>query len=77
MNIKIFVLHYSKLVERKEFVLKQFEKHNITEFEFVELFDKDQLTDDQKNKFTGSYYMGEEKFMPAVISLYLKHIHVF
>ena len=77
MNLKIFVLHYTKLVERKRSVLKQFEKHNITEYEFIELFDKDDLTVEQKNRFTKSHMMGEEKFMPAIISLYLKHEFVF
>lgn len=34
--MKIFVLHYSKLTERKEFIINQFEKNNITDYEFVE-----------------------------------------
>ena len=40
--MKIFVIHYKKLVKRKENILKQFEKYNITDFEFVEI-DRDEL----------------------------------
>ena len=44
--MKIFVLHYSKLTQRKEFILEQFERHGITNYEFIEKFDKDEITDD-------------------------------
>ena len=35
-QIKIFVIHYSKLVERKKHILEQLQKYNITDFEFIE-----------------------------------------
>jgi len=44
--MKIFVLHYSKLTQRKRFILEQFERHGITEYEFIERFDKDEITED-------------------------------
>jgi GR25 family glycosyltransferase involved in LPS biosynthesis len=40
--MKIFVIHYKKLIERKEYILKQFEKYNITDYEFIEI-DRDEL----------------------------------
>jgi hypothetical protein len=40
--MKIFVIHYKKLVDRKKYMLDQFEKHNITDYEFVEI-DRDEL----------------------------------
>ena len=39
--MKIFVLHYSKLVDRKKHILEQFKKQNITDYEFIEKYDKD------------------------------------
>jgi GR25 family glycosyltransferase involved in LPS biosynthesis len=40
--MKIFVIHYKKLIERKEFIINQFKKYNITEYEFIEI-DRDEL----------------------------------
>lgn len=42
LNIdKVYVCHYSKLTERKEKLIKQFQFHNIENYEFVECYDKD------------------------------------
>jgi len=38
---KIYVCHYKKLTDRKNIIIKQFKNHNIDDYEFVELFDKD------------------------------------
>lgn len=40
--MKVFIIHYKKLIERKPFILAQFEKHNITDYEFIEI-DRDEL----------------------------------
>ena len=40
--MKIFVIHYKKLIERKEFIINQFKKYNITQYEFIEI-DRDEL----------------------------------
>jgi hypothetical protein len=37
--MKIFVLHYSKLVDRKKSIIEQFKKQNITNYEFIEKYD--------------------------------------
>jgi len=42
MKIKIFVIHYKKLIERKQHILEQFNKLNITDFEFITL-DRDEI----------------------------------
>lgn len=68
--MKIFVLHYSKLIDRKKHILKQFEKNNITDYEFVEKYDKDCLTYENKSLF-------EENFKPSMNSLMLKHFWVY
>jgi GR25 family glycosyltransferase involved in LPS biosynthesis len=40
--MKVFVVHYKKLIDRKQHILKQFEKYNITDYEFIEI-DRDEL----------------------------------
>ena len=70
--IKIFVLHYKKLVERKQFLLKQFEKHNITNFEFIETYDVNDgdITENELKLFESDVTHGMK-------SLILKHIRVY
>jgi GR25 family glycosyltransferase involved in LPS biosynthesis len=68
--MKIFILHYSKLTERKQSILQQFAKHNITDFEFIEKYDKDSLTNENKILF-------EANFRPSMMSLMLKHFYVY
>ena len=42
--MRIFVLHYKKLVERKQHIIEQFQKHGIVDYEFVEMeMNKDEL----------------------------------
>ena len=38
--MKIFVLHVSKLTNRKQHIFDQFKRHDIQEFTFIEKFDK-------------------------------------
>ena len=40
--MKIFVVHYKKLIDRKDFIINQFKKYNITDYEFIEI-DRDEL----------------------------------
>ena len=67
--MKIFVLHYSKLTERRASILKQFEAQGITDYEFIEVYDKDSLTPQEIDMFIPGY-------KPSKISLILKHFHV-
>jgi GR25 family glycosyltransferase involved in LPS biosynthesis len=49
--MKIFVIHYSKLVDRKKYILEQFKKQNITDYEFIEKYNKEDLKDCDKLLF--------------------------
>ena len=42
ISIKVFIIHYKKLVQRKINVINQLKKHGITNFEFIEI-DRDEL----------------------------------
>jgi GR25 family glycosyltransferase involved in LPS biosynthesis len=68
--MKLFVLHCSKLIDRKEHILSQFKKHNITDFEFIEKFNKDEITYDESNVFSSSYNK-------STMSLHLKHNYAY
>ena len=52
--MKVFVVHYKKLEERKKNILEQFKKNNITDFEFIEI-DRDELQDIDKSYFSVHY----------------------
>jgi GR25 family glycosyltransferase involved in LPS biosynthesis len=68
--MKIFVLHYSKLVDRKKHILEQFNKQGIIDYEFIEKYDKDQITDYESNLFDTNY-------KKSTMSLHLKHNYVY
>ena len=68
--MKIFVLHYSKLFDRKKHILEQFKKQNITDYEFIEKYDKDEITDYESDIFKKNY-------RKSTMSLHLKHNYVY
>ena len=59
-------------LERKQFLLKQFEKHNITNFEFIETYDVNDgdITENELKLFESDVTHGMK-------SLILKHIRVY
>ena len=61
--MKVFVVHYSKLHERKSHILSQFANQNITDYEFVEKHDKEVLTDQDKSYFAPNYKESMMSFM--------------
>ncbi|MBM4225968.1 MAG: glycosyltransferase family 25 protein [Gammaproteobacteria bacterium] len=71
--MKIFVLHYAKLTERKRHIIEQFERHGITDYEIIEKFDKDLITDDECPEFSRDYINNRR----AELSLHLKHIYTY
>jgi GR25 family glycosyltransferase involved in LPS biosynthesis len=52
--MKIFIIHYKKLIERKQIILSQFEKYNITDYEFIEI-DRDELYNHDISMFQSNY----------------------
>lgn len=67
--IKIFVIHYKKLIERKQHIVNQFKKHNILDYEFIEI-DRDELNDKNINIF-------EKKYNNAQIAISLSHFYAY
>ena len=68
--MKTFVIHYSKLTDRKQSILSQFALHGIKNYEFVENYNKEELTDSDYNRF-------ETNMKPSGISVSLKNFWVF
>jgi len=66
---KIYVIHYKKLVERKKFMLEQFEKHNITNFEFIDI-DRDELENYDVSIF-------EKNYSKSQIAITLSHLQAY
>ena len=66
--MKIFVIHYKKLIERKKHILEQFEKHNITEYEIIDM-DRDELDGYDLTKF--------ENLPNSYMAIGLSHLYAY
>ena len=67
--MKIFVIHYKKLTNRKQFILSQFEKYNICDYEFIEI-DRDEL-------YNHNISMFQKNFDNAQIAISLSHFYAY
>ncbi len=67
--MKVFVIHYKKLIDRKENIIKQFEKHNITNYEFIEI-DRDELDKENITIF-------EDNYSKSSIAISLSHFYAY
>ena len=67
--VKIYIAHYTPLKERKHNIVRYLEKTNITDYEFVETYDREMLTDADIAKFSNVNL--------AEISLFMKHVEIF
>ncbi len=68
-KIKIYVLHYKKLIERKEHIKKELNKHCLS-YEFYEKYDKEELTKEELQLF-------DNRLKDSEKSLLYKHINVY
>jgi GR25 family glycosyltransferase involved in LPS biosynthesis len=67
--MKIYITHYTPLIERKINIIKQLNKSNIFDFTIIENYDKESLTIDDTLKF--------KNINMSEISLFLKHNEIF
>jgi GR25 family glycosyltransferase involved in LPS biosynthesis len=67
--MKILVIHYDKLVERKRHMLNEFQKHNLENSEFVSNHGKDRITLKEKSRF--------KNLTDGEISLMLHHFECY
>ena len=67
--IKIFVIHYKKLINRKLFILEQFLKYNISDYEFIEI-DRDEL-------YNHNISMFQQNYNNSQIAISLSHFYAY
>ena len=48
---KIYIIHYKPLIERKQYITDFFKNNNITNYEFRSLYQREQLTQELKEKY--------------------------
>ena len=70
-KIKYFVTHYTPLIKRKENIINQVKSNNITNYDFIECHDAENLTKQQMSLFEKSNAGKSE------ISLFYKHVEIF
>lgn len=67
--MKIFIIHYKKLFERKIHILEQLLKHRLFDYEFVEI-DRDELSNYNTIIF-------EENFSKHQMAICLSHFYIY
>lgn len=60
-DIPVFIIHYKKLTERKEYLTKTLREHGFTQVYWFDQFDRDTLTEEQLKM----YVYDEEKWMSS------------
>ena len=68
--MKIFICHCSESIDRKKKCIEQFLIHNITDYEFIEKYNKDDLTYEID-------LFNINQLKKSEISLFLKHIYIY
>ena len=69
--MKVYVIHYKKLVERKVNILRQFDRFGITDYEFIDI-DRSEIDNYEITK-----YFDRVKLVPAQIAITLSHIEAY
>ena len=67
--MKVFIIHYKKLVERKIHIIKQMKKYNIIDYEFIEI-DRDELNNENTSIF-------EDNYSNAQQAITLSHLYAY
>ncbi len=67
--MKFYIAHYTPLTDRKQHIISYLENANITDYEFIEKYDRDILTQNDIKKFSN--------ITKAEMSLFLKHVDIF
>jgi GR25 family glycosyltransferase involved in LPS biosynthesis len=69
MKLNFCVCHYTPLSDRKISVLKQLSNNNISDFNLIEIYNKEDLSKNNLEKF--------DNLKLSEISLFLKHISIY
>lgn len=71
---KIYIIHYKPLVDRKNYLINYFQQNNITNYEFRDLYQREELTEEIKNNY---YTPHDTNLNPAQICITIEHIETY
>ena len=69
---KIYIIHYNPLIDRKKYLVDYFSKNNITNFEFRNLYQRENLTEELKKN-----YFKLDNLNPSQICITIEHIETY
>ena len=69
---KIFIIHYKPLLERKQYLINYFINNNITNYEFRDLYQRENLSKEIKEK----YFKLDNLNLPQ-ICITIEHIETY
>ena len=69
---KIYIIHYNPLVDRKKYLIDYFDNNNITNYEFRNLYQRENLTQELKDS-----YFELNNLSPAQICITIEHIETY
>jgi hypothetical protein len=78
--MKIFIIHYSDLFEKKNYILDELYKHDLRDYEFIENYHREHLIDFHKLyfKYVKKYYkLFDNCVKKSMISLIIKHFYAY
>lgn len=70
---KIFIIHYKPLIQRKQYLLNEFQKYNFKNFEFIESFQRETVDMNELN----SFFTNPEKLNHTQKCITAAHIDVY
>lgn len=74
-DFKIFVIHYNKLIDRKQHIINQFQKIGITNYEFFEDIDRDDLYNYDLSILSSEWLTSENR--KGIIAVTLAHFKLY
>ncbi len=69
---KIYIIHYNKLVDRKKYIIDYFNNNNILNYEFRNLYQRENLTNDLRDN-----YFKLNNLTDAQICITIEHIETY
>lgn len=69
---KIYIIHYKPLVERKQYLINFFYNNNITNYQFRDLYQRENLSQELKEQ-----YFKLNNLNPAQICITIEHIETY
>ena len=72
--MKIFIIHYKKLINRKRFIIEQLKKYNLLDYEFIQI-DRDELISNELyKKYSQHFHLN---YHNTLLSIFLSHFYAY